>query len=189
MTVTGRKAFAPNTTGIPYYKINSDGTEKNCSMEIIKQLYDISRLFEVTKDLTVTSKSFSKIAKVELSYRGMSDNPSVIFDDIRKTSICIATRGAEGNGNFEMLKSGIARIGSFMFRGEYRIENAIIDSARAAYIATMLEKGHVDIERYSGDPRSIADMSIPFALPDRLKRLRRQSPEAFYYWAKIGELL
>lgn len=182
-------AFAPNTTGIPYYKINSDGTEKNCSMEIIKQLYDISRLFEVTKDLTVTSKSFSKIAKVELSYRGMSDNPSVIFDDIRKTSICIATRGAEGNGNFEMLQSGIARIGSFMFRGEYRIENAIIDSARAAYIATMLEKGHVDIERYSGDPRSIADMSISFALPDRLKRLRRQSPEAFYYWAKIGELL
>ena len=76
-----------------------------------------------------------------------------------------------------------------MFRGEYRIENAIIDSARAAYIATMLEKGHVDIERYSGAPRSIADMSIPFALPDRLKRLRRQSPEAFYYWAKIGELL
>lgn len=182
-------AFAPNTTGIPYYKINSDGTKKDCSMEIIKQLYDISRLFEVTKDLTVTSKSFSKIADVELSYRGMADNPSVIFDDIRNTSICIATRGMEGNGNFEMLQSGITRIRSFMFRRGYRIEDAIVDSARAAYIATMLEVGQMDMERYSGDPLSVADLSVSSALPDRLKRLRRQSPEAFYYWAKTSELL
>ena len=182
-------AFAPNTTGIPYYKINSDGSKKDCSMEIIKQLYDISRLFEVAENLTVTSKSFSKIAKVELSYRGMEDNPSVIFDDIRKTSICIATRGSEGNGNFEMLQRGITRIRSFMFRGGYQIEDAVVDSARAAYIATMLETGHLDIKRYSGNPLSVADLSISSTLPDRLKRLKRQSPEAFYYWAKTSELL
>ena len=76
-----------------------------------------------------------------------------------------------------------------MFRGRYRIEDAFVDSARAAYIATMLETGHLDIERYFGNPLSVADLSISSALPDRLKRLKRQSPEAFYYWAKTGELL
>lgn len=57
-------AYAPNSTGIPYYKKNHDGKERDCSMEIIKQLYDIARLFEEVKDLEVTSKSFSRIAEV-----------------------------------------------------------------------------------------------------------------------------
>lgn len=34
-------AFAPNTTGIPYYR-----NGRSCSMEIAKQLYDVGRLFE-----------------------------------------------------------------------------------------------------------------------------------------------
>ena len=182
-------AFAPNTTGIPYCKSSSDGSQRDCSMEIIKQLYDISRLFEAVENLSVTSRSFRKIAKVELSYRGMEDNPGVIFDDIRNTSLCLATRGAAGNGNFDMLQNGIFRIKSFMFRGGYRIEDAVVDSARAAYIATMLETGNYDIERYSGDPLSIAGLTLSSALPSRLVRLKRQSPEAFYYWAKTGDML
>lgn len=46
-------AFAPNTTGIPYYK-----GEKCCSMEIAKQLYDVARLFEYVKDLYIVKDSF-----------------------------------------------------------------------------------------------------------------------------------
>ena len=34
-------AFAPNTSGIPYIK-----GDRDCSLEIIKQLYDVGRLFE-----------------------------------------------------------------------------------------------------------------------------------------------
>lgn len=46
-------AFVPNTTGIPYFK-----GEKDCSMEIIKQLFDIASLFDVTNDLTVVAEAF-----------------------------------------------------------------------------------------------------------------------------------
>lgn len=45
-------AFAPNTTGVPFVKtIYKDGilTDINCELEIIKQLYDISNLFEYIK--------------------------------------------------------------------------------------------------------------------------------------------
>lgn len=52
-------AFAPNTTGIPYYK-----NGKSCSMEIAKQLYDVGRLFENVSDLQITSQAFRKIAAV-----------------------------------------------------------------------------------------------------------------------------
>lgn len=39
-------AFAPNTTGIPYFK-----KDDSMSMEIIKQLYDIGNLFDTVNDL------------------------------------------------------------------------------------------------------------------------------------------
>ena len=182
-------AYAPNTTGIPYFKKTQDGNERDCSMEIIKQLYDIARLFDEVPNLDITSKSFGRIAEVELSYRGLENNPKLIFDDVRQTSLCLATRGADGKGNFLMLQRGISRIKSFMFRGSYLIDNAIIDAARAAYIATLLETGQTKVERYNGDPLSIASLEIKSTLPNRLSRLKRQSPEAFYYWAKTSELL
>lgn len=182
-------AYAPNTTGIPYFKKTQDGKERDCSMEIIKQLYDIARLFDEVPNLDITSKSFGRIAEVELSYRGLDNNPKLIFDDVRQTSLCLATRGAEGRGNFLMLQRGISRIKSFMFRGSYLIDNAIIDAARAAYVATLLETGQTEIERYNGDPLSIASLEIKSALPNRLSRLKRQSPEAFFYWAKTSELM
>jgi len=177
-------AYAPNTTGIPYFK-----KDRDCSMEIIKQLYDIARLFDEVKNLEVTSKSFGRIAEVELSYRGLENNPRIIFDDVRQTSLCLTTRGAEGKGDFQMLQRGITRIKSFMFRGNYLIDGAIIDAARAAYVATLLEKGQTEIERYNGDPMSIASLEIQPSLPNRLSRLKRQSPEAYFYWAKASELL
>ena len=88
-----------------------------------------------------------------------------------------------------MLQRGINRIKSFMFRGNYLIDNAIVDSARAAYVATLLETGHTEIERYNGDPTSIAALNILPSLPNKLNKLKRQSPEAYYYWAKISQLL
>lgn len=71
-------AYAPNTTGIPYIKNGNDA-----SMEIIKQLYDIARLFEKVDNLDITTKSFEKIAEVELSYRKLENNPKLIFEDVR----------------------------------------------------------------------------------------------------------
>jgi predicted nucleotidyltransferase component of viral defense system len=89
-------AFAPNTTGIPYYK-----HDKMCSMEIVKQLYDIASLFDVTNDLTITSDTFQKFATVELAYRNLNPtNIQQVFDDIFKTSLCICLQGHIENENF-----------------------------------------------------------------------------------------
>lgn len=79
-------AFAPNTTGIPYYK-----KEKVCSVEIIKQLYDIARLFDRVDNLEITAQSFRRIVTVEMAYRDI-DNLEAVFDDILQTSILIATK-------------------------------------------------------------------------------------------------
>ncbi len=69
------------------------------------------------------------------------------------------------------------------------IEHAIIDSARAAYLATLLEKGHTKPEKYAKDSNSIKDLVIQPSLPNKLNKLKTNLPEAYYYWAKTIELL
>ena len=176
-------AFAPNTTGIPYYKKN-----KVCSVEIIKHLYDVARLFDRIENLDITSKSFLSIVKVEMAYREISDLDAV-YDDILQTSLLLATRGKEGVGEFDILQDGIKKIKSFIHTSNYRIENAIVDSAKAAYISTCIRKGVTKIEKYDGDMNAVLAMSISPTLTTKLNKLKKVLPEAFYYWVKTSDLL
>ena len=176
-------AFAPNTTGIPYYK-NSNPH----STEIMKQVYDIGRLFDAIDNLKITAKSFHRIALVELCYRNLGSDVSVIYDDIRQTALLIATRGLFGIGDFTLLQDGIRRLGSFIYENRYFIEDATADSAKAAYIATCIEKGITDIQKYT--PESVtAEMSIGKSLPVKLNKLKKSRPDAFYYWYLIDNIL
>lgn len=176
-------AFAPNTTGIPYYKNGNPH-----STEIMKQVYDIGRLFDAVDNLEITIKSFQRIALVELGYRNLGSDVSVIYDDIRETALLIATRGLFGTGDFAQLQDGIKRLGSFIHGNRYFIEDATVDSAKAAYIATSIEKGIIDIQKYN--PESVSrEMSIGKNLPGKLNKLKKSRPEAFYYWYLIDNML
>ncbi len=176
-------AFAPNTTGIPYYK-----NGKPHSTEIMKQAYDIGRLFDAVDNLAITAKSFHRISLVELGYRNLGNDVSIIFNDIRQTALLLATRGLHGVGNFTLLQDGIKRLGSFIYDNKYFIEDAIIDSAKAAYIASCIEKGTHKIEKYHSKSVTL-DMSIGTTLPIKLNKLKKTLPEAFYYWYLIDNML
>ena len=171
-------AFAPNTTGIPYYKNGNPH-----STEIMKQAYDIGRLFDAVDNLEITTKSFHRIALVELGYRNLGSDVSIIFDDIRQTALLIATRGLFGTGDFSLLQDGIKRLGSFIFENRYFIEDA-----KAAYIATCIEKGITNIQKYSLESVT-QEMSICTVLPAKLNKLKKSRPEAFYYWYLIDNLM
>lgn len=168
-------AFAPNTTGIPYMK---NGNSR--STEIMKQVYDIGRLFEAVDNLNITAMSFKRIASTELGYRNLGTDISVIYDDIRQTALLLATRGLEGKGDFNLLQDGVKRLGAFIFDGKYYIEDAIVDSAKAAYIATCIENEVFEIHKYSVEKLS-QNTNIERVLPLRLNKLKKNSPEAFYY--------
>lgn len=176
-------AFAPNTTGIPYYKNGN-----SCSTEIMKQVYDIGRLFDAADDLTITKRSFDRIARVELGYRNLGTDVSIIYDDIRQTALLLATRGLEGNGDFALLQDGIKRLGSFIYENKYFIEDAIVDSAKAAYIATCLEKEVYEIKKYAPSELT-TDMNISKVFPAKLNKLKKTRPEAFFYWYLLDNMI
>ena len=182
--ITGDKltAFAPNTTGIPYFK-NDD----SMSMEIIKQLYDIGNLIDNVSDIEIIKSTFKKIALTELNYREkdtLSDKD--VLEDIFQTALCIATRGADGKGDFSQLQQGIQRITRFIFSESYYLEKAITHASKAAYLATLIKYDATAIEKYNS-PIQIKDWNINQPINTKLNKLKKSNPEAFFYWYKIYE--
>jgi predicted nucleotidyltransferase component of viral defense system len=176
-------AFAPNTTGIPYFKKTD-----SMSMEIIKQLYYIGSIFDVVEDLEIIKITFSKFAATELAYRNTKGLTKMdVLDDIFQTSLCIVTRGAAGKGDFEQLQLGIKRITGFIFSESYHIEKAIVHASKAAYISSLILNDANTIEKFE-NPKQLKDWEIGEEMNTKLNKLKKSNPEAFFYWYKIYEL-
>lgn len=188
-------AFAPNTTGIPYIKLvenrRGEMEERHCSMEIIKQLFDVASLFDSVDNLEQVRKAFMQIAPIELEYR-KKDPADIqsILDDIYNTSelICRSTYKNDGSFEYRELARGITQIHDLIINENYSYYSAVVNASKAAYLAILLAKGIDVIEKY--DPE--LDMSklkiSPKVVPEIIK-IRSMRPEAFFYWYKIGEIL
>lgn len=175
-------AFAPHTTGIPYFK-----GKRNCSMEIIKQLFDIASLFDITDDLTITQETFHKFASLELQYRHLlADNTQQVIDDIYQTALCICLRGQDNPEEFKLLQDGISRIGGFIHSEKYTLDSAIINASKAAYLARLISKGVNNPKHYNADNiGELAAQTIHAPMPTKLNKLKKTHPEAFFYWIEI----
>lgn len=176
-------AFAPNTTGIPYEK---KGVSR--AMEIIKQLYDIGNIFEQANDAVTIARTFQSFAKTELGYRNIKGDANQVLDDIIDTSLTISTRGQLGSGNLDALMHGIAQLKQYIFSENYHIEKAITHAARAAYIAAIIKAEGETIKRFTG-PMEVKDWNITNQQYNKLNKLKKSNPEAFFYWYKTLSLL
>jgi len=173
-------AFAPNTTGIPYFK-----GDDSMSMEIIKQLYDIGNLLDIVTDIEIIKSTFKIFAITELAYRGKETISELdVLEDTYQTALSIVTRGAEGKGDFSQLLLGIQRVTRFIFSESYHLEKAITHATKAAYVATLIKHNQKAIKKFD-NPLQMKDWTIGEPMNLRLNRLKKSNPEAFYYWYKI----
>ena len=135
--------------------------------------------------LSVIRTTFYRFAKTELAYRNSEGmNEADVLEDIYQTSLCIVTRGIDGKGNFEELQNGIQRIGSFIFSENYHIEKAITHASKAAYLATLIKREGSIMQKFER-PVQIKDWSIGEPLNNKLNKLKKSNPEAFFYWYQI----
>lgn len=196
-SITGDKltAFAPDTIGIPYFK----GPDKRpFSMEICKQLFDLSRLFGQIQDLETVATSFQAFATREIKYRNPDEHskdmkPNDVLRDTIDTCRIIATRGAGNDANkakFSELQKGIIAFGTgFLMEGNFRIDNAIPAAARVAYLAAKILVNDLSpLEKYEG--QDIKKLNILEADWKALNRLKRQPDKSsFYYWYRTVIIL
>ena len=178
-------AFAPSTTGIPYFK-----GKKDCSMEIIKQLFDVASLFDVTDNLAVTSKTFKKFAKVELQYRNLDpENIAQVLDDIYQTSLSICLKGQVEPENFKILQTGIKRIQSFIHSEKYNIDSAITNASKAAYLSVLIANGVTEVSHFeTQNVEHLREAVIREPMPTKLNKLKKTNVEAFFYWNEISNI-
>ncbi|WP_246169349.1 hypothetical protein [Rudanella paleaurantiibacter] len=164
-------AFAPNTTGILY--------TKQRPAEIIKQLFDVGLLFDVVTDLRIVEQSFNHTAQEEIAYRRLNITPTDVLTDVADTAMLI-TRRDDKDYRFIQLQEGIRRLASFAI-GTFTIEGAILAGAKAAYISRLLSEGATALRRYK-QPGDITDWQLSDPTVNRLNKLKKSQPEAFYYW-------
>lgn len=169
-------AFAPNTSGIPYYKRND-----TMGMEIIKQLYDVGCLFDKADDLSVVSDVFHKFAKIELFYKGDIHTTEDILDDIYNTALTICSRAnVDDNCHFDILSMGMVQVRSFIFSELYHLERSFTDAAKAIYLSASIRTGNKTLVKYDKNI-DLKDLGVDIPMSTKLNKLKKNTPEAFFY--------
>lgn len=174
-------AFAPHTTGILL------GRDKE--LEIAKQLFDVGILFDHCHNVRSVRTAFNQIARQELSYRGMEEySTENVLQDILDTSVSIGTHGAtSSNEDYAEIMSGIQKMAGFVFAGTFSVDSAILCASKAAYLSTLILKEVDQIDRFTDD-LNISTWVIKNPDFSRLNKLKKTSPEAFYYFFKAMNL-
>ncbi len=171
-------AFAPTTTGILY--------TKNRPVEIIKQLYDVGFLFDLSSDFELVKKSFLKVVHEEIAFRKLDITWKHVLQDTTETCRLLAQRD-QARQEFIHLQTGITNITNFIL-DRFKIEEAITASAKTAYLCSLLEADKTRVPLRFESPAQIAPLTIEGMNHIKLNKLKKTNPEAFYYWHKSIEL-
>lgn len=168
-------AFAPKTTGIPY------GGGKD--LEIIKQLFDVAKLFEQHLKLEQVRTAFDRFVISEAGYRNqVGITAEKVLDDSFNTALNIALRGKDYPvQEFTELSSGIKKLDGYLFQEDFHIEHAINCAAKTACLSRALLCRTKDIVHFI-DASSVKDLQISEKQFSRLNKLKKSDVEAFYYW-------
>lgn len=168
-------AFAPKTTGILY--------SKNRPVEIIKQLYDIAFLFDNITNLEIVRSSYNKVVKEEIGFRKLDITANEVLEDTWKACYALAERDIKSE-EFNHLQLGIRNFTNFTI-DRFSIDEAITAGAKVAYLIKLLQsEKEIKIERFK-NPLEIKDWLIEDQQYNKLNKLKKNNPEAFYYWYKI----
>ena len=175
-------AFAPTTSGIPY------NTGK--SMEIIKQLFDIGRLFNLHNNLAIVAESFQNIGKKQLKYRSLNISVDKILEDIIETSLIVSFFPGGNTKDTPELKElfdGLRRFASYPINVSYRADDAIISASKAALLAMKIKNRDFSKIDLFTDTSILKDFEFPREF-SHLYKLRKRKKEAYYYWVQFFEL-
>lgn len=98
-------AFAPKTIGILY---KSENQKYSKHVEIIKQIYDVAKLYDHMKDLNIVKQTFNDVAKIQIKNRKLDVLPNDCIKDTIEACKLIISEGRYGGTKeeYELLKKG-----------------------------------------------------------------------------------
>ena len=136
------------------------------------------------------SAAFDNTVKKEIAYRNGSYGSNDVLDDIIQTSLLIAKRGKNMDSpslsNFKEIQRGLLQFKQYQMTSFFRIDEAIIASAKAAYLASRIKAGTGGDLKVFQQGHSKQDFLIQIPEYNFLNRLQA---EPLFYWNNILQLL
>lgn len=170
--------LAPNTTGIHY---NSDK-----ELELMKQLYDVDKLFNEAEYIDIVKKSFISISNREIKYRKLKEITNEdVLEDIRE--FCIDTILQNNIENQHDVNIGMKKLQGFIIENKFRREQEVLTAVgKVLYLMKLIKSNENKIERYSRESK-LKDIKIPEKFRKILKKMNNYNEEAYYYILKSFE--
>lgn len=167
--------LAPKTTGISY--------NSNKELELMKQLYDVDKLFNQAEDMAIVRESFINIANREIEYRKLIEITYFdVLEDIEDFAKDIIFM--KDKTKLEKISIGMGKIASFRLERKFLIDKEVLLAASKVLYLTALIKNNTNvIEKYKGNIE-FEDVDIPEEYKKRLKVIRKMNIEAYYYILK-----
>jgi len=171
-------AFAPHTTGIPF------GVDKE--LGIIKQMYDIASLTDVTANFVDVRQSYLGTVSSEIRYRGIDVTSDDVLRDTLEASACIASRGQYGD-DYDKYLQGVKSIVTHIYDERFSAEKAAVMACKVMHMAACVLKNiayeHID------DYGFYVNKDIGYSRYSKLSRLRKFNAEGFAHIVKAVEIL
>jgi len=169
-------AFAPKTTGILY--------TKGRPVEMIKQLFDVAFLMDNISNLKIVRDSYAKVVKEEIAFRKLKLSSDQVLEDTQQACFVLSTRDTKSE-EFKHLQVGVSNFTNFTLT-KFNIEEAITAAAKVAYLSEILKTTEkTTIEKFT-NPLEVKDWIIEKPHFNKLNKLKKSNPEAFFYWYRAS---
>lgn len=171
-------AFAPKTIGIRI------GEDKD--LEVIKQMFDISCLFDEIKNFDDIYETYYKTAMTEISYRGIDISAEDALTDTMEAAACIVGRGKYGK-EYNLYSSAIKKLSGHIYDERFSGETAAVLACKVIYIAACVlrDKAPEKIKK----PNMFTNINIGNSKLGKLAYIQKYSSEAFSYLVMSSKLL
>jgi hypothetical protein len=130
----------------------------------------------------MVTSSYNKVVKEEIGFRKLDITANEVLEDTWNTCYTLAERDTKSE-DFNHLQLGIRNFTNFTI-DRFSIDEAITAGSKVAYLTKLLQsKKEIKIERFK-NPLEIKDWLIEDPEYNKLNKLKKNNPEAFYYWYK-----
>jgi hypothetical protein len=183
-------AFAPTTTGV---RLRKQGGEAGEVMQVAKQLFDVSVLFEQAADFAAIARTYDGVQAQESGYReNLHTRDASLADTL---NACLGVTGARTKRapanlfpDTALLLNGFQRLEGHLTQRRPDDNERRVMAARAAVLAAHLRAGRAldfTTARYTGSAAQLQALRAA-SLNDHehswLDGLKAVNPEAFHYW-------
>jgi len=184
-------AFAPRTTGVPFTPANGNPPD---TMQIVKQLFDVSELFNLAEDLTAVRRVYQRVFDLENAYRGGGFEIDDALQDTLGASLSLCLhrlKGVTDSSEALLLEDGVRKLMSHLVNHRFNLDMAKLAAARAALITRLVANADsgssLEAFRAVPLPEELRQLMITGEW-ERLNRLKSVNADAFWYWYQAGRL-